>query len=373
MTYLPGTLGASRTARAAVPGDGRRSVDDIVARLRRFPFEPLPLPVQAAFTRQFGADASVLLFGNARRFSSPHRYPAPFRAVEIPGYGGVPLAATVAMQPGPAPLLVLCHGLFMTMRFRALIKLAQLAYERWGFHVVAFDARGCGRSAWLNECQMTGGWLEGRDTIEIVRRLRRDPRVTAAHAVGISLGGSTVLNAARVESDERAAGAEPALDSVISVSGPTRISEAVAHISDRPPLGHDFLPLWGLFRLGIRINARRVGVHPGDGTFRHAVANWLAVAEGVDADEFCTRSSAASFGADIHIPTLHLHASDDFCVPVLHGHALADAAADNPDVHVWIVERGNHAAFDAVARRWYRSVLRRWCEYWTPPAPPGTA
>jgi hypothetical protein len=50
---------------------------------------------------------------------------------------------------------------------------------------------------------------------------------------------------------------------------------------------------------------------------------------------------------------------------VFHARALEEAAADNPNVHVWIQPRGNHAAFDAVARRWYRSVLRRWCEHWT--------
>lgn len=48
-------------------------VAEIVDRLPTFPFEPLALPVNLAFGRQFGLDSSVLLLGNQKRFASPHR------------------------------------------------------------------------------------------------------------------------------------------------------------------------------------------------------------------------------------------------------------------------------------------------------------
>lgn len=351
-----------------LPSTDMDGVAEIVERLRTFPFQPSPLPVGAAFGRQFGADASGLLLGNERRFSSPHRYPAPFRDVVLRGAGEVPLGAHVAMQPGPAPLLVICHGLCMTRRFRAVISLARHAFERWGWHVVTYDARGCGQSAWLGEEQPTGGWLEGEDLVQVARELRRDERVVAVHALGISLGGSAVLNAARVDSDARAHGEAPALDSIVSVSGPTVLHDAIEHISTRPPLRDDFFVLWAMFRVAIRINARRLGVSVGDATWRHATDEWLATRAGVDPEEFRSRASAANFADRITVPTLLLHAEDDFCVPVEQARAVERAAAENPNVHVWVQPRGNHAAFDAVARRWYRSVLRRWGEYWTPGA-----
>ena len=269
------------------------------------------------------------------------------------------------MQRGEAPLLVICHGLCMTMRFRAVIQLALHAYHRWGWHVIAYDARGCGESAWLCDEQPTGGWLEGEDLVHLARQLRRDERVNSVHALGISLGGSTVLNGARIESAAREAGDPTALDSVISVSGPTVLDEAVEHISTRPPITSDFWILYNMFRVAIRINARRLGADAGDVTWRHATEAWSAAYHGVDPVEFQQRASAATFADSIAIPTLQLHATDDFCVPVSQAIALDRAARDNPNVHVWVTDRGNHAAFDAVARRWYRSVIRRWGEYWT--------
>ena len=341
-------------------------VDELVERLRTFPWKPLPLPVNAAFGRQFIADSSVLVLGNQQRFSSPHNYPRTWERRTVHGHDGLPLAATVAMQPGPAPMLVICHGLCMTMRFRAVIKLARHAFENWGWHVAVYDARGCGQSAWLSDEQMTGGYLEGEDLVAIARDLRSDERVQAVHAVGISLGGSSVLNGARVESSARDRGEAPALDSVVSVSGPTMINEAIDHISTPPRFGSDFWPLFRLFRLAIHVNSRRIGLSPGDATWRHASTAFLEMLEDApDPTEFYSRASAALWADQIRIPTLQLHAEDDFCVPVFHARALEEAATDNPHVHVWVQPRGNHAAFDAVARRWYRSVLRRWCEHWT--------
>lgn len=341
-------------------------VAELVERLRSFPFEPLPLPVGVAFGRQFGADAPGLVLGNNRRFATPHRFPRTWEGRTLAGFGGTPLAATVAMQDGPAPLLVLCHGLCMTRRFRAVISLARHAYERWGWHVVAYDARGCGQSAWLGPDQPTGGFLEGEDLVEIARSLRSDPRVQAVHAVGISLGGSAVLNGARAESDARAAGALPALDSVVSVSGPTELGSAIEHISTAPPVRDDFFVLYQGFRLAVRMNARRLGMPRTVATWRCATDQWLAPHSAIDPDEFRARASATTFADRIAIPTLQLHAEDDFCVPADQAYLLDDAARGNDNVQVWVQPRGNHAAFDAVARRWYRSVLRRWCERWTP-------
>lgn len=342
------------------------AVQELVERLRTFPFQPSPLPVNVAFSRQFIADSSVLVLGNQQRFASPHNYPRSWQRRTVHGHDGLPLAATVAMQPGPAPMLVLCHGLCMTMRFRAVIRFARHAYERWGWHVAVYDARGCGQSAWLNDEQMTGGYLEGEDLVAIARDLRADPRVQAVHAVGISLGGSSVLNGARVESAARDRGEAPTLDSVVSVSGPTLIDEAIDHISTAPRFGHDFWPLFKFFGVAIRVNARRLGLDPGDATWRHASNAFLAMQDApVEPGEYWSRASAATWAEKIRIPTLQIHAEDDFCVPVLHARALEDAAADNPHVHVWVQPRGNHAAFDVVARRWYRSVIRRWGEHWT--------
>lgn len=344
---------------------GARSMADIVATVERYPFEPVRMPVQVAFFRDFGPDALGLLFSaNPATMTLPHSYPSAFRPRLVTGEGGVQLAAMQAMHEHPGPALVICHGMLMTKNFDAIIQLARRAYEEWGFHVVTFDQRGWGQSAWTTDMPPSAGYFEGRDVVEIARLLHEHPLVTSVGAVGFSLGGSAVLNASLAASD---ADDQPLDGGVVAISAPSDMEVAVAHISRRPRLRDPFTGPWHVFQAAIRANVRHRQLRRDLHTWEELVAEMSAPVYGVPLDEFYARASARTFADRIRVPTLALHAGDDFLVPPVHAEWLREAAADNEHVHVMVRSSGNHCSFAAVDDRWFHSVVRRFVEYWAVP------
>src|SRR5438093_13766250 len=87
----------------------------------------------------------------------------------------------------------------------------------------------------------------------------------------------------------------------------------------------------------------------------------------ISADEIWRRSAAVNHIAGARVPVLVLHSEDDLIIPVEHARMLAEAAAGNPNVRVWIVPGGSHAAFDAIDAGWtysvYRTFFGRWADY----------
>jgi predicted alpha/beta-fold hydrolase len=83
---------------------------------------------------------------------------------------------------------------------------------------------------------------------------------------------------------------------------------------------------------------------------------------GITADELYERSSAKNRIKETRVPLLVLHGEDDEIIPVKHAHMLEEAAAGNPNVRVWIVPGGAHAAFDVLDSRWTYAVYRRFFE-----------
>jgi hypothetical protein len=43
---------------------------------------------------------------------------------------------------------------------------------------------------------------------------------------------------------------------------------------------------------------------------------------------------------------------------------LREAAADNPNVDIWMLPAGNHCMFRYVDKRWYDKVMRDFFTYW---------
>ena len=81
---------------------------------------------------------------------------------------------------------------------------------------------------------------------------------------------------------------------------------------------------------------------------------------GVSVEELYRRDSAVNFVDRMRVPVFHLHAVDDWIVPVEHAYRLHDAAerAGNRLVGVCVRGRGAHCAFGRVAREW-RDVVAR--------------
>ncbi|MCW2956713.1 MAG: hypothetical protein JWO69_1582 [Thermoleophilia bacterium] len=350
---------------ASMPPLHERSMEGIIEVVERFPFRTGRPNTQATFFRDNGADAiGALLSPNPQVSTLPHMYPRPFDNRLFTGADGARIAGMQAMHEHVGPALIICHGLLMTKHFDVIIQMARRVFEQWGFHVVTIDLRGWGQTSWTTDAPNSAGRHEGRDVIEIARELHRDPRVTSVAALGYSLGGASVLNAAHVSStsDDR-----PLDGGAVTVSAPTRIDEALRHISTRPHWRDPYFGLYHVFQAAIRGTVRQRGLDRDINTWVDLVTETSLPYYGLSFDDYCAQSSAVNFAHEIDMPVLDLHAVDDFLVPVMHAEALAAAAADNPWVHVMVRDAGAHIAFGAADPSWFHSTMRCWFEYWATP------
>ncbi|MBC7462349.1 MAG: alpha/beta fold hydrolase [Thermoleophilia bacterium] len=348
----------------SMPNGAERSVADIAAKIEAFPYEPKRMSTNTAFFRDNGSDAIGALLSPFPHAGAMHRYPATFRQRLFTGADGTQVAGMVALHDHPGPAIVICHGLLMTKNFDLIIQVARRAYEQWGFHVVTLDLRGWGQTAWTTKAPSSAGFHEGRDVVEVARVLRESHLVTSVGALGYSLGGSTVLNAARHSS---AAADHPIDGGVIAVSAPTDLRAAMDTISTEPHWRDPLFGLWQLFRAAVRSTVRVQGLRREIRTFKDLVEEISLPYYGISYEQFAQQASARDFVGEIDTPVLALHARDDFLIPVQHAYELRDAAAGNPNVHVIVHDEGAHVSLEAVEPRWFNSTLRRWFEYWATP------
>src|SRR5689334_22880359 len=123
-----------------------------------------------------------------------YRYPGQFKDHMVEGADGERIAASIALQAAARPALIVVHGLFTNSRFDYVRQIAVRAYYEWGFNVAAVDLRSFGMTELTSPAPSTGGWKEGLDILALARYMK-GLGGTSVGALGISLGGSSVLNA----------------------------------------------------------------------------------------------------------------------------------------------------------------------------------
>jgi predicted alpha/beta-fold hydrolase len=281
------------------------------------------------------------------------RYPRPFRHRVLGGAEGEPVAALVALRAG-APAVIVVHGAMTTKGFDYIRRVSVRLWTA-GFSVVAIDLRGFGATAIASVAPNSLGFKEGEDLVAIDGWLR-EQGAPSVGAIGFSLGGATVLNAARVAT-ERGTGLD---GGVIVLSPPADLAEALAHVSRRPPAGDPFFGTWLTLRAAATARARAYGVSVDALSPAEAAERAIPAYYGITAAEAADRSSPERFIAAVRVPVLVLHAEDDLVVPVSHARRLAAAAAGNPLVRVVILPWGGHTAFDSLDRAWVESVELAW-------------
>src|SRR5207247_5947169 len=122
------------------------------------------------------------------------------------GADGEHIAASVGLHDeGGRPGLIVAHGLFSSRRFDYVRQIAVRAFYEWGFNVLAVDLRSFGLTNLTSQAPTTVGWKEGQDIVAAGRYLKQLGATTVG-ALGISLGGASVLGACPVQ------GAAEALD-----------------------------------------------------------------------------------------------------------------------------------------------------------------
>src|SRR4051812_41698871 len=185
----------------------------------------------AAMVRKGLADMSTFVLAQQREAANlGYAYPSQFSDHVFEGADGEHIAASIGFHNGVRrPGLIVVHGLFSSRRFDYVRDIAVRAFFEWGFNVAAVDLRSFGLTNLTSQAPTSAGWKEGEDILACARYLKelgstpaapapsgrpgwslaRSPsgtRSTTVGALGISLGGSSVLGACHLD------GADEALD-----------------------------------------------------------------------------------------------------------------------------------------------------------------
>src|SRR5262249_47248109 len=164
---------------------------------------------------------------------------------QFKGADGERIAASIAVQKEARPGLIVVHGLFTSSRFDYVRQIAVRAYYEWGFNVAALDLRSFGLTELTSPAPSTAGWKEGLDILALGRYLK-ELGATSVGALGISLGGSAVVNACDYEETATT------LDGgILAVSPPAVPKIAWERLSAPVPLGHPRYPLHRAFEAAL--------------------------------------------------------------------------------------------------------------------------
>lgn len=294
-------------------------------------------------------NAHVQTLSAALPWGAPPRDIAPAAAADIllPLDDGDALFVRAWWQPearGARPMVVLLHGVGGTSESRYLRRAAGHAYRR-GSHVARVNARGYGLGAPYARRVAHGALCA--DQRAVVQWCAAQPRVSAVHVIGFSLGGHVALHLAA----SCAMAPLPALRSVTAVSPPLDLT-IVSRLFERPAIAlYREHVLRGLRRDVLAHLARDPASLPVDA---RAVARWRQVRDYdetvlapvwgfASAADYYARSSAARVLGAITLPTLLLTAADD---PMVPPEAVQPFLLDaGPGVHSEITQHGGHCGF----------------------------
>jgi predicted alpha/beta-fold hydrolase len=290
-----------------------------------------------------------------------YRYPGQFKDHIVEGADGERIAASIAVQEAPRPGLIVVHGLFTSSRFDYVRQIAVRAFYEWGFNVAALDLRSFGMTELTSPAPSTAGWKEGLDILSLAAYMK-ELGSTSVGALGISLGGSSVLNACDQEATARD------LDGgILAVSPPAVPKEAWARLAEDVPRDHPRYLLHRAFQAAL-VSRVRSGRWPPEAEDMNRVMEYVSAPYyGVGADQIWTHARGVDHVPNAKVPLLILHPEDDPIVKVEQARTLAMAAEANDLVRVWILPTGSHGLLEAADPTWthavYRTFFERWAKY----------
>jgi predicted alpha/beta-fold hydrolase len=313
----------------------------------------------AAMVRKGLRDMSTFVLAQQREAANlGYAYPSQFSDHVFEGSDGEHIAASVGLHEGESrPGLIVVHGLFSSRRFDYVRDIAVRAFFEWGFNVAAIDLRSFGLTNLTSQAPTSAGWKEGEDILAGARYLKELGSTTVG-ALGISLGGSSVLGACHLK------GAAEALDGgVLAISPPGDTRAMARRLSHKLPPTDPAYALnqgfWAMLRSRIRQSGWE-DVHDFVDPLEKISAPYYEVAP----EELWHRSSAREHISDAKVPVLILHPDDDEVIPVEQARELAAHARGNDLARVWILPGGGHGAIDVIDRTWFFAVLRGFFERW---------
>src|SRR3954470_3547587 len=352
-------MGLERRAKRPlpVPPERERTMDALMGDLQTIP-EHLRHSDFAELRRGFADISNFVVAQHREGAVIGYRYPGQFKDHIVEGADGERIAASIAVHEAARPGLIAVHGLFTSSRFDYVRQIAVRAFYEWGFNVAALDLRSFGMTELTSPAPSTAGWKEGLDILAMARYMK-ELGSTSVGALGISLGGSSVLNA----SDQDATPTD--LDGgILAVSPPAVPKEAWARLSEDVPRDHPRYLLHRAFKAAL-ISRVRSGRWPPDAEDMNRVMEFVSAPYyGVSADEIWTHARGVDHVRNAKVPLLILHPEDDYIVKVEQGRNLAAAAEENDLVRVWILPTGSHGLLEAADPTWTHAVYRNYFERW---------
>jgi predicted alpha/beta-fold hydrolase len=343
-----------------VPPERDRSMAALVRELGSMPHDLRPR--RFAELQRGLADISVFVLSQARETSGlGYSYPAQFTDHVFEGADGERIAASIATHDRPRPALIVAHGLFSSRRFDYVRQIAVDAFYRWGFNVAALDLRSFGLTNYTSTAPSSAGWKEGEDIVALARYMK-DLGATTVGALGISLGGCSVLCASDLK------GTADALDGgILAISPPAEPREVARRLSRQVPRTHPAYALNYAFQAMLTSRVRGGGWPVEIATLLDPIELLSAPYYGCSAAEIWDRAAPINHIGDARVPVLVLHPADDRIVKVEEARKLAAAGAGNELVRVWELPAGKHGILEAIDRDWtfgvYRAFFERWARY----------
>lgn len=264
----------------------------------------------------------------------------------IPVRPGVEVLAKVSRQPGPAPALILIHGLEGSSDAGYMRGVGARAL-RAGFHVVRLNQRGCGGSWPLTDTPYHAGLTE--DLAAAIEGLVAEG-FEEVYAAGFSLGANQLLKYLG-EVGERP---PTALRAAVAVSVPIDLGAAADALHRPSNRGYEWSfvrSLTASYRRFHRRSPARFPPPPRVQSLRQFDDLVAGPSHGfAGADDYYARSSSGPWLASIRVPTLILQAEDDPMIPF--GAFRAQSMGDH--ALLWATPRGGHVGFLAAGaeRRW---------------------
>jgi predicted alpha/beta-fold hydrolase len=248
-------------------------------------------------------------------------------------------------QPGPAPALLLIHGLEGSSEAGYMLTAAEL-FLRHGWHVARMNVRGCGDSE--PRCATLYNSGLSHDVGAALAWLASRPQVLALALAGYSMGGNLALKfAGEAGRAERTAPA--ALCAVAAISPCLDLAACADALHRKINYFYERRFLRNLERRLARHAARFPGRYPverlrGLRSVRAFDDVFTAPFTGYrDADDYYQRASAARVLADIRLPTLVVHAEDDPFIRITPESRTALAA--NAAIAFLATPHGGHCGF----------------------------
>lgn len=238
------------------------------------------------------------------------------------------LHARAWWMAGRAPAVVILHGIAGSKDSHCCVR-AAVALHRAGYHAVRVDMRGAGDSVVDAPTLYHAGLTSDLDLV--VRCVAADPRVSGVLVLGFSGGGSQALKLA----GEWGTSVPEGVLGVATISAPLDYTRVAPRMDTLACLPYRYHVLGGLLD-----RARAFAEHhPARAHYRveslARIKRFRSYDEAVivpmhgfsGVDRYYAEASSGHYLANVHVPTLVIHAEDDPMVPIDTVRPWLDAAS----------------------------------------------